>query len=366
MPNFNYKFYRNTNDAAIAMKEAILSAQSSIYWEIYSFIDDEFGQGFVDALCEKARQGLEVKMLVDALGSFGMSRLSINRLASSGVDFIFYNSLMPKLSMFGWFNSMWHRNHRKILIVDKDKVFIGGVNVAKLYSQWDDLHVCLSGKPANILLRSFARSYIRGGGDKRKVSHLLKLRLKEDWAELKNRYHFILPSPAMFGGKSAKKIFTKSLSSVKEKFNLMTPYFVPDKNFFRLVSAAKERGAKVNLFFPLKSDHRFIDWVASFYNRLAHKSGANIFLSSKMNHGKAMTMDSQKGFISSINFTPRSFLYNEEAGILFEDQAMISELDQIFTDLEQQSLRLDEETILQSSIKSKIKAWVGAKLGKLL
>lgn len=366
MPNFSYKFYRNTHDATVAMKEAILSAQNSIYWEIYSFIDDEFGQGFVDALCEKARQGLEVKVIIDALGSFEMSRLGINHLVSSGVDLVFYNSLRPQLSILRWFNNMWYRNHRKILIVDKDKVFIGGVNVGKLYSQWDDLHVCLSGKPVNILLRSFARSYIRSGGDKKKVIHLLKLHLKEDWAELKNRYHFILHSPIIFGGKSSKKIFTKSLASVKEKFNLMTPYFVPDKNFFRLVSAAKERGARVNLFFPLKSDHRFIDWVASFYNRLAHKSGANIFLSSKMNHGKAMTIDSQKGFIGSVNFTPRSFLYNEEAGILFEDQVMISELDQIFTDLEQKSLHLDEETISQSSLKSKVKAWIGAKLGKLL
>lgn len=359
---FKYKFFRHTQDAVTSMKEAILAAQSSIYWEVYSFVDDDFGQSFVDALCLKAQQGLEVKVIIDAIGSFQMTSLSVSRLRGAGVDLVFYNRLSPRPALRAWFYRLWHRNHRKILIIDRDVVFVGGVNVAKLYSQWDDLHVRLSGRPVNILLRSFALSYIRGGGNRKNVSHLLKLRLKEDWQELKNRCRFILHSPGI-GGSSAKKMFLKTLETTKEKFNLMTPYFVPDKNFFNLISQAKERGAKVNLFLPLYTDYRFIDWVASFYNRLAHKSGANIFLSPKMNHGKAMTSDDQLGFVGSVNFTPRSFFYNEESGVLFEEQGMIGELKQIFSDLEKKSVQLSEEIISQSSLKSKIKAWLGKHLG---
>lgn len=359
---FTYKFFRHTKEAVAAMEEAILEAKSSIYWEVYSFIDDDFGQSVVDALCVKAQQGLEIKVIIDAIGSFQMSRLSVSRLRGVGVDLIFYNTLSPRAALRAWFYRLWHRNHRKILIIDNDIVFVGGVNVGKLYSQWDDLHVRLSGRPVNILLRSFARAYIRGGGNRKNVVHLLKLRLKEDWQELKNRCRFILHSPGI-GGSSAKKMFLKTLASTKEKFNLMTPYFVPDKNFFNLISQAKARGVKVNLFLPLYADYRLIDWIASFYNRLAHKSGANIFLSPKMNHGKAMTSDGQIGFVGSINFTPRSFFYNEESGVLFEEQAMVGELNQIFNDLEKNSLRLTEEMIAQSSVKSKIKAWFGKHMG---
>ncbi len=360
---FTYKFYRRTHEAVTAMKEAILGAQYSIYWEVYSFIDDDFGQSFVDALCLKAQQGLEIKVVVDAVGSFEMSRLSISRLRGAGVDLVFYNSLAPRPALHVWLTRLWYRNHRKVLIIDKDVVFVGGVNVAKLYSEWDDLHVRLSGRPVNILLRSFARSYIRSGGDRKKVAHLLILGIKEELIGVKNRLRFILHSPVAFKDSSAKKFFLKSLESTKKKFNLMTPYFVPDKKFFNLMSEAKERGAQVNLFLPRYTDYRFTDWIASFYNRLAHKSGANIFLSPKMNHGKAMTSDEQVGFVSSVNFTPRSFFYNEEAGVLFEEKAMVEELDQIFDDLQKNSLQLNEEILTQSSLKTKIKAWLGKHLG---
>lgn len=360
---FKYKFYRHTQEAVEAMREAVLAAQSSIYWEVYAFIDDDFSQSFVDALCLKAQQGLEVKVIADAVGSFDMSRLTISRLKGAGVDLVFYNSLDPRPSLTTWFSRLWYRNHRKVLIVDKDLVFLGGVNVGKIYSQWDDLHVRLSGRPVNILLRSFAHSYIRSGGDRKKVAHLLNLGIKEDLVEVKNRLHFILNSPVAFGGSSAKKFFSKSLESTKKKFNLMTPYFVPDKNFFNLISQAKKRGVEVNLFLPNHSDHRFVDWIASFYNRLAHKSGANIFLSPKMNHGKAMTSDKELGFVGSVNFTPRSFMYNEEAGILFEEKEMIEDLDKIFDDLQKNSLELSPEIISPKSLKNKVKAWFGKHMG---
>ncbi|MCX6780372.1 MAG: phosphatidylserine/phosphatidylglycerophosphate/cardiolipin synthase family protein [Candidatus Magasanikbacteria bacterium] len=360
---FTYKFYRHTTQAVSAMREAVLSAKSSIYWEIYTFIDDEFGQSFVDALCDKAQQGLEVKMIVDAVGSFDMSRNSIHRLRLAGVDLVFYNSLSPRHSLSTWMSRLWYRNHRKVLIIDKDIVFLGGVNVAKIYSQWDDLHVRLSGRPVNILLWSFATSYIHGGGDRKKVEHLLNLGIKNDIKEVRKRLKFILHSPIKFGDSSPKKFFLKSLETTKKKFNLMTPYFVPDKKFFNLISAAKERGAEVNLFLPGKTDYNFTDWIVSFYARLAHKSGANIFLSPKMNHGKAMTRDKEIGFVGSANLTPRSFFYNEEAGVLFEEKAMVEELDKIFEDLQKNSFQLSPEIISPLFLKTKIKSWFGKHMG---
>ena len=361
--DFSYKFYRTTVDALQGMQEAVLAAQESIYWEIYSLIDDEVGTPFIDILCQKAKAGLEVKIIVDAIGSFGLSRLSINRLRASGVDLLYYNSLLPNLLLRGWIRSIWCRNHRKVLVVDREVVFVGGVNVSNIYSSWDDIHLRITGRVTTPLLRSFAKSYIRGGGEKNKIKHLLNPRLKKEWQEFKNRCKFILHSPINSKRSRVKNIFLDALSNTKESFNLLTPYFVPDKIFFNLVAAANERKVKVNLFLPLFPDYKFLEWVSGFYSKMAHKHGINVYLSTKMNHGKAMTSDKQLGFVSSVNFTHRSFFNNEEAGILFNDFSMINELNLIFDDLRQRGIFLNENNYSHIGWKGKVKDWFGKQFG---
>ena len=116
---FSYQFYRTTAEAWDAMYQAILVAQKSIFWEIYIFIDDEAGGRFIEALCEKAKAGVEVKIVVDAIGSWGLSSLAQARLVGSGAEVLRYNRTHPELALGKWFNRMWRRNHRKLLVVDE-------------------------------------------------------------------------------------------------------------------------------------------------------------------------------------------------------------------------------------------------------
>ncbi|EKD43581.1 MAG: hypothetical protein ACD_72C00214G0001 [uncultured bacterium] len=366
MPDFSYKFYRTTTDALQAMHEAILGARQSIYWEIYALIDDSVGGPFVDILCEKARSGVEVKIIVDAIGSFDLSRLAISRLRGAGVDVVYYNTLSPRLALFHWARSLGHRNHRKVLVIDREIVFIGGVNVGKIYTTWHDLHLRIVGKVTAPLLRSFARAYIHCGGDRKKVRHLLHSRLSTEWEEIKSRFKFILQSPVNLNYSRSRKIFLDALSKSEKKFNLLTPYFVPDKKFFYLADEAKERGVVIDLFLPFRPDHKFIDWVGGFYSKIAHKHGVNVYLSHIMNHGKAMTADQSVGFVGSANFTPRSFFNNEEAGVLFTDSLMVEELNLIFDDWRNTSLTLDGSNYLHFGLSGKIKDWLGKFLGGLI
>jgi len=361
--DFSYKFYRTTSEALQGMHEAILNAHESIYWEIYSLIDDQTGRPFVDALCQRALAGLEIKIIIDAIGSYEMSQPGLKRLRAAGVDIIFYNSLAPRWSLRGWARSLWQRNHRKVLVIDKKISFVGGVNVAAGYCDWDDLHIQIIGMEVAPLLRGFARSYIRGGGERKKVRHLLRLRFKNEWTEIKNRFRYILQSPLNNNFSRSKKVFFKTLSKAKYNFNLLTPYFVPDKKFFELVSLAKKRGVKIDLFLPLRSDHLFLEWVAGFYSKMAHKHGINVFFSHKMNHGKAMTCDSEVGFVGSINFTQRSFFNNEESGVYFRDVAMVKDMDDMFEDLRLNALVLNEKNYLHFGWKGVVKDWMGKLFG---
>ena len=143
---FSYKFYKNTVSAWEGMRLAILEARKSIYWEIYDLTDDEAGKPFIDILCTKAQAGLDVKLIVDAIGSFYLSSESISRLKSSGVKFLIFHRFGIRFVLQNWWRRIWHRTHRKVLIVDREILFIGGVNVAKNAATWQDVHLRLTGK----------------------------------------------------------------------------------------------------------------------------------------------------------------------------------------------------------------------------
>jgi cardiolipin synthase len=363
---FSYKFFRLSSDALNAKYEAILSSKKSVYWEIYAFIDDAAGNRFIDILCEKASKGIEVKIIIDALGSFELSGSAVDRMISSGIDVVFYNKLFKGLNFLGMLRRFWRRNHRKVLIIDEEVVFIGGVNVWGESLNWNDLHVKLTGKMVVPLLRSFAQTYIKAGGAKHRVEHLKKRKFMKELEEFKQKCIFLMYSPALFGKSLSRKFFFEHLAQAKKKFSLMTPYFVPDKKFVGLIKEAVSRGVEVNLFLPIHPDWKFLYFVARFYYNLAKKAGANLFLSTKMNHGKAMLSDETVGFVGSVNFTRRSFYYNEESGLVIKDSDMLRDLNAIFDDIKSVSVDLNKNNYLGDGILNKIKSWLGKHLGKIV
>ena len=105
---FTYKFYNTTALAWEGMRQAILAAKSSIYWEIFMLVDDSAGKPFIDLLCEKARAGMDVKIIADAIGSFNLSKEAVSRLKNSGVKFFIFHNLRPELALQNWWRRAWH------------------------------------------------------------------------------------------------------------------------------------------------------------------------------------------------------------------------------------------------------------------
>ena len=146
-----------SHEAWDAMMRAILGAKKSVFWELYIFLDDEAGKPFFDALEQKAKSGVDVKLVVDAIGSFWLSKKRTESLRLAGVDLQFFSERSKKYR--GWWKRLISRTHRKILIVDEQIGFIGGVNVSQEMKEWLDIQVRVEGKIVNSLLRSFAKSY---------------------------------------------------------------------------------------------------------------------------------------------------------------------------------------------------------------
>ncbi len=363
--DFSYKFYRTTGDAWDAMRQTLLSATKSIFWEVYIFIDDTVGARFVEILCEKAKAGVDVKLVLDSMGSFSISSLSLARLRGAGAEVLWYNKLHPELHLGKWFRRIWKRNHRKVLIVDENVAFLGGVNVSAKFGAWYDIYLRLTGKIVRPLLKGFAKTYTHSGGEKEKVRHLLhpKITELEGW---KDRFKYFLSSPIYTRFSPLRRLYISGLAMAKESFNLLTPYYVPDKEFLQLISKAKNRGVKVNLFLPARPDYVVLDWIARAYYELTHKAGANIYLLDKMNHGKAMTVDNKAGFVGSANFTPRSFFDNEEAGVHFSDEQMVADLNNILESWKEEATPFNLEEWKKRGWRNKFKEWWGKRFERFM
>lgn len=361
---FSYKFYKNTLDAWEGMRVGVLEAKESIYWEIYDLTDDEAGQPFVDLLCTKAQAGLDVKLIVDAIGSFYLSSEAINRLIHAGVKFLAFHRFGFRFVLHNWWRRIWHRTHRKVLIIDRKVLFIGGVNVAKNATTWQDIHLRLTGKIIFPALFAFARAYIRAGGDKTDVQDLLRPKIVVKIKDFKEKVKLILHSPIGTTTRSPfKKFYRQALSTAKESFTLLTPYYVPDKIFLDLVAKAHSRGVKISIITPWRTDEWVMRYMASMFFNVSAKVGVVFYFLRKMHHGKAVTVDGNLGMVGSANLTPRSFYINHEAGVVFSDKKMVDELNQIFEELKKDAVPLSEIKIERGTgLYRKAKDWIMRKI----
>lgn len=360
---YSYQFYNSTQAAWDAMYEAILCAQTSILWEVYIFLDDEIGVKFIKALVNKAKAGVQVKLIFDAFGSLRFSTAAEKYFKNTGVELLWYNPLFPSIKIFSWLSRLMRRNHRKILIVDEADAFLGGVNINYAYRSWPDLFVRIKGRVVHPLLRGFGKSYISCGGDKTNVKKYLHPKLA-GWKEYKEKIQFLLHSHKFQKESAVRKWYIKALATANQTVNLVSPYFVPDKKFIKAIARARARGVKINLYLPLRPDHKFMELLARWYYELAEKAGANIFFSNQMNHSKGLSIDGKMGMIGSANLNRRSFWLDSEAGVMFTDGNMVRELNEFFSQLHNNSTPLSQIKLVKLSLAQMFEQWVLKRIEK--
>ena len=325
---FSYRFYATTRDAWGAMASAIASARRSVYWEIYIFLDDDEGRRFVDLLCERARAGVEVRLLLDAVGSFSLSSAAVRSLGEAGAAVEFFNRLTPhRRSLREWVRALWRRSHRKVLIVDEERAFLGGVNITSEASDWLDLHAEVTGPMAARLAYDFAHDFVDAGGDPARMERVLRPSFRGRLRTWNERVRFVLGSPRPFSRRSRiRRLFQHVLETARGEVLIATPYFVPDLRLLRGIRWATTRGVRVVLLLPKRTDLPMMRRVNAVFYRPALRCGAELVLLPRMNHAKAAVADSSLGVVGSANLTPRSFHVNREAVLAFAEPQMVADL----------------------------------------
>ncbi|MFA6256710.1 MAG: phosphatidylserine/phosphatidylglycerophosphate/cardiolipin synthase family protein [Candidatus Paceibacterota bacterium] len=305
-----YEFYTNSQKTWTAMFQAIENARSSVYLETYIFLDDLHKFDFLRLFQKKAEQGVRVRIVLDAFGSRELPKKSVEELKASGVEVFFYSQLL-------------HRIHRKILIIDDNTAFIGGVNFHEVARTWNDLTILIRGVLVKSILRSFAKVYVECGG---RDPLILKENKKLILDKARNWLVEHFPE-----NKSAtlKKVYKKALSKAESHVILVTPYLMPRRWFVRALHQAVLRGVRVDVLVPKVSNHIWGDSIGAFFMHRLALLGVNFYLEPEMNHAKGMLIDDSEGLVGSNNLDFFSFDLNSEVCVFLRDPEAVQRLAEI-------------------------------------
>ena len=324
--NNRIEILNNGEEKFPILLEELNKAEKSIHLEYYIIKDDDIGTQIFDILCHKARAGIQVKIIYDDVGS-SISRAGLIKLKLSGVQVFPY---MPVL-----FSRLAHkanyRNHRKIVVIDNETGFLGGINIKDKYINpntldlyWRDTHIMIKGEAVVDLQYLFISDWYFVSGQ--------KIDLNEVRFENKHKISNLLPTSILGSdyGKNNQTImeaFFGMITSAREEILITTPYFIPDESIFNALKITSKSGIKIKLIIPEKTDIRTAFYASQTYLKELLLSGVEVYFYTKgMMHSKTMIIDSLISTVGSTNMDQRSFSLNAEVNAFIHDKEIAEKL----------------------------------------
>ena len=310
--------------------EMVSSAEHHIHMQFYIFENDEFGNRLRDALIAKARQGVEVRLIYDSVGSWRVGSEFFEGMRCAGVYVeSFLKVTFPLLS-----NRFNYRNHRKIIVVDGKVGMIGGCNIADRYikgikgMEWRDTMLLLRGMAVNGLQTSFLIDWYFANR-----TMLSGKRYFPVTDGCRNSYAQVVTSNPVGETRAIVAGYVKMLAQAKGYIYLQTPYFMPDELFLQSLKNASMSGVDVRIMIPEKSDSTIADYAAMSYLGSVLDAGVKVYLySGGMLHSKTVVCDDYLSSVGSTNLDFRSFFYNFEVSAFVYDKSVAQQLKEQFLD----------------------------------
>ena len=312
-----------------SMLAAIKGAKKTLNLEFYIYWDGEIGRTFAEALAERARAGVAVKVILDAVGSSGMSQSLIDFMARNGVDLEWYHPIR-------WYtlSRLNHRTHRKLLIVDGEVGFSGGVGIADNWlgdadskEHWRETVIRVEGPVVTQMQSAFMDNWVKSRGE--------LLTGLDYFPQIKPRGDHIaqvIKSSPSEGSSTVKLLYIISIVAAERSIYISNAYFVPDPDTIRALEGAVRRGVDVRVVIPGdKSDVPIARQAGRLYYELLLRRGIRIFeYQPTMMHAKTMVVDGIWTTIGSSNFDDRSFRLNDEVNVNVYDEAIARQVETMF------------------------------------
>ncbi len=304
-----------------AMLGAIATARDHINMETYILDGDEAGQRFADALIDKQRQGVQVNLIRDSVGTLGTPKAFFKRLKDAGVQVVEFNPVNPLAAKAGW--DVNQRDHRKLLIVDGKVAVMGGINISGVYSGGSSVGV--GSKPKDTLPWRDTDLQIEGPV----VASLQKLFI-DTWASQKGpplapRDYY--PSLDRAGGEVVRAIggspdepysqiyvtLISAINSAESEILITNAYFIPDPQLMQALVGAVQRGVDVKVIVPSVTDSSLVFYAGRAHYEELLRGGVKIYERREaLLHAKTALIDGVWSTVGSTNLDWRSFLHNQE------------------------------------------------------
>lgn len=346
LPGNDIKIYTNGSDKLADLKKDLLNAKKSINIEYYIFANDKTGNDIMKILCQKASEGVDVKLIYDSIGSRKAPRRFFKKLEDAGGQ---VGEFFPPFMHIRLINlKLNYRNHRKVVVVDGKIGYTGGINIRndhlgldKKLKPWRDTHIRVEGGGVYALQNIFLDDWRYCKNDN------TPLRLY-----LENGY---FPSPTIKGNATTQLVtsgpdsavpkileaYVKMITNAKKRVYIQTPYFIPDDVFISALRIAVKSGIDVRIMVPKIPDKKTVYLATLSYLKEVAELGIKIYLYNGFLHSKTLLVDDNKLSIGTCNTDNRSFRLNFEDTVIIYSKELNKQHRDIFEDDIKHSQQVD-------------------------
>lgn len=343
------------------MFEAIRQAKSSVHLEYFNFRNDSIAGLLFDILREKRKEGVEVRAVFDGFGNDSnnqpLKKTHLKALHEDSIEIYEFDPIR-----FPWVNHIWPRDHRKIVVIDGEIGYTGGMNVADYYlvgteqvGEWRDMHCRIVGPAVNELQDIFIRFWEK----------LTKEKLTDEkyfrGTEAGNKMVGIATREPHTTNKIMRQFYISALDNAKDSVKIVNPYFCPTSSVIKALKRCAERGVKMDIIMSSKYDVPLVPDVVYYNLRKLMKRGAKIWrYRPGFHHSKIMMVDGKYCTVGSTNLDARSLRFDYEINALIIDKDVTRQLDNKFIDDTKKCDLLTEEEYKRSrSTWKRFRGWLG-------
>lgn len=339
----------------------IKRAKHHIHLEYFNFRNDSIAKELFALLTDKAQEGVEVRALFDAFGNWSNSRplkkKHLKKLREKGIEIYHFDPLY-----FPYINHVFHRDHRKIAVIDGTTAYVGGMNIADYYIKglpeigaWRDMHIRIEGNAAGYLQEIFLSMWNKS--TKQNVGGPEYFPIEPDSLSHSGKSIAIVDRTPKVSPKLMRQTYAKSIDAAYSKIQIVNPYFLPTRTIRKALKSALKRGIDVEIMISAKAD---ISFTPEGSIRVAHnlmKKGAHIYMyNGGFHHSKIMMVDDTFCTVGTTNLDSRSLRYDYEVNAFIFDKETTDELTEIF---EKDKLNCTELTPKEWKKRSIWKRFVG-------
>jgi cardiolipin synthase A/B len=340
-------------------------AKKSINLETFIFKSDDVGWKVAEALAVRAKYGVEVNVIYDAVGSIGTSSKLFAFMKKSGIEVIQYNPIAPWRKFF----NLTLRDHRKILTIDGKIAYVGGINISSEYAgkkykggHWRDTHIRITGPAVKDIQFFFIENWFRQGGTiMRNDYHFPKLTRTDD------KLMMILSTRSR---KNIRPIFESYYSAIvtaKKSIHITNAYFIPNRKIHHELVKAAERGVDVRFILPGLSDVQIVKHASRYLYRYYLRHGIRVYEYQKsILHAKTAVIDGVWSTIGSSNLDRQSLFTNLEVNAVILDDFFGKEMEDVFKKDLRQCVEVTPKSLSRRSIGQFLLQWLSYRFRNIL